>query len=272
MVRRLSARADAASGQHDAPSPSSESCAQRWQTSPTVTVSQHFLPAHAGGVCDPLLGLGRLDLLGVGHHPFGFSTLHHHDAVGVGVGVGVDVTREYDDSGDYDWLLQPAGPRWQGSAGVTTRANTGIPHSARPSASRTAPSMTKPPTRIDLARMPIRSPMSALVRSPSPLMTMMSPGCARSRGSNPGLPLFSELAPDWPRTAGVSPGSHISGATAWNQRGHRGTRFRISGRVVAQRRAANHSEHRRADVLKPYPTLQGHQDPMNSGSETHVSR
>ena len=82
------------------PSPSSESCAQRWQISPTVTVSQHLLPTHAGGVCDPLLGLGRLDLLGVGQHPFGFSTLHHHNAVGVG---DDDVTREYDDSGDCDW-------------------------------------------------------------------------------------------------------------------------------------------------------------------------
>jgi hypothetical protein len=41
------------------------------------------------------------------------SAPHHHNAVGVG---DDDVTREYDDSGDCDWLLQPAGAALVGSS------------------------------------------------------------------------------------------------------------------------------------------------------------
>jgi hypothetical protein len=129
------------------PSPSSESCAQRWQISPTVTV----------------------------------STLHHHNAVGVG---DDDVTREYDDSGDCDWWCSRPGPRLSGPAG-TGRANTGIPHSAGPSASRTAASMTKPPTPSLGA-----DADQVFDECPGPISEPVDDndvaGCARSRGSNPG--------------------------------------------------------------------------------------
>ncbi len=69
-----------------------------------------------------------------------------------------DIARHDHNPGDGDGLLEwPRSELVRPRPVSPARANTGIPHSARASASRTAPSMTKPPTPSALARIPIRS-------------------------------------------------------------------------------------------------------------------
>ncbi len=108
--------------------------------------------------------------------------LQHAAPVGVG---DDDVTREYDGSGDCDWLLQPAGAALEGSNRGDRAGEHRHPALGGASASRTAPAMTKPPTPIDLADADQVSDECPGQIS-EPVDDNDVAGCARSRGSNPG--------------------------------------------------------------------------------------